>query len=291
LTEFDQDTKLVGELIEIGSEFGGAAAGSALTLIGGSTGMIAGAAGVAVVAQALKHVGAQLRQRLLDPRQEVRVGGAFTLAAAEIASRVEAGEHLRDDGFFDATADGHRVPGEEILEGILKAAADAHEERKIPYLAHLYASLALREDISVPYANTLIQLAERCTWRQLIILGFVDGRWPDSAEKVKLIVEDDTEPTNEPTDAIWSDCDALGYAGLIGVPQQDASVAHIAAVLGGGSFRLMERFRIGLMPPGELLVDLMRLREIPRDDFREVIATLLRTGRPGLIPDPAPSLD
>jgi hypothetical protein len=112
----DDEKKLAGELIQSGEEFAGAAVGGALGLLGGPVGVAAGAAGGVVATRAFRKVGAQLRQRWLDPREEVRVGGAFALAAARIAERADAGERLRTDGFFDDEGTGNRTQADEVLE-------------------------------------------------------------------------------------------------------------------------------------------------------------------------------
>ena len=217
-----------------------------------------------------------MRRRWLDPREEVRVAGAFALAAAEVARRIGDGEALRNDGFFAGAADGERSAGEEVLEGVLKGAADAHEERKVPYLANLYAALAFRDDISLPYANALIRLATRCTWRQLVVLAFLDPDPPDFAVRMDRILDPGVTAVKEPRDAIWSDFDALGYDGLIGVQQEDRSVAHIAAVLGGGSFKGIDRTKSAPTTAGKHLIELMRLREVPEADLAAVWAALNR---------------
>jgi hypothetical protein len=99
------DQALAGELVEAGGDFAGAAVGGALGLIGGPVGVAAGAAGGVVATHVFRKVGAQLRRRWLDPREEVRVGGAFAFAAAQVARRIESGEPLRPDGFFEASRD------------------------------------------------------------------------------------------------------------------------------------------------------------------------------------------
>jgi hypothetical protein len=272
----EDDKALAGELVEAGGDFAAAAVGGALGLIGGPVGVPAGAAGGVIATRMFRKVGAQMRRRWLDPREEVRVGGAFALAAAEVARRIEAGEALRSDGFFDASAGRDRSPGEEVLEGVLKAAADAHEERKVPYLANLYAEVAFRDDISLPYANALIRLATRCTWRQLVVLAFLDLDPPDFPAQRNRILDPGVAAVSEPCDAIWSDFDALGYDGVIGVKQEDRSVAHIAAVLGGGSFQAMDRSRIVPTTAGTDLIELMRLREVPEAELAAVSAALNR---------------
>ena len=126
-------------LINRGAEIAGGAAGPAVGTVIGS--LLAGPAGAAVgggigtaATMAVKAIGHDLSGRLLSPREEVRVGGVFTLAAAEIVERCRNGEHVRDDGFFD-TADDGRSEAEEVWESTLLKSQRDPEEKKLPYLA------------------------------------------------------------------------------------------------------------------------------------------------------------
>jgi hypothetical protein len=121
----------------------------------------------------------------------------------------------------------------------------------------------------------LIGLAARCTWRQLVILGFIDAEPPDFVSRIEQIIEPGAEPLNEPRGAIWADFDALGYEGLIGVRQTGGFVAHISAVMNGGSFAGVAD-RAAPTPLGADLIELMGLREIPDADFAVVSAAIRR---------------
>lgn len=92
----------IRRLINTGAEIAGGAVGGALGfLAGGPAGAaILGASGAAAAA-ALKHIGEEASERLLGPREQVRVGGVLAIAAGEIHQRLERGESVRTDGFFD----------------------------------------------------------------------------------------------------------------------------------------------------------------------------------------------
>jgi hypothetical protein len=267
------EKRLASELVEAGGDFAGASIGGALGLIGGPVGVVAGAAGGVLATRAFRRVGAQLRQRWLDPRQELRLGGAYALAADLVQKRLEAGSTLRSDGFFEPTTDG-RPPAEELLEGVLRAAAEAYEEKKVPFLASMYSSLVFRPDISPAYANSLIQLAADCTWRQVVILAFLDYE-RDLAAHVDLILDPGVSPPREPRSAVWLAFDGLGYLGLIGVRQDDSTVARVGAVWGSsGSFAQFGEAKTGLTTTGRDLVDLMQLSAVPITDLAELSAVL-----------------
>lgn len=101
----------------------------------------------------------------------MRVGAAASFAAVSIDATIRSGATPRDDGFFDDGAGGERPDAEEILEGVLIKARDAYEEKKVPLLGTLYAWIAFHEEISSSYANQLLGLATRLTYRQLVILA------------------------------------------------------------------------------------------------------------------------
>jgi hypothetical protein len=64
---------------------------------------------------------------------------------------------------------------------VLLNAASAYEERKVKHLGWLYASLALDPSITRGYANLLLQLGNRLTYRQLACLALFD--WDEAEER------------------------------------------------------------------------------------------------------------
>ena len=67
---------------------------------------------------AVRAIGHDLSSRRLSPREQLRVGGVYTLAAGEIVKRCGNGERVRDDGFF-GTGGGERSDAEEVWESTL----------------------------------------------------------------------------------------------------------------------------------------------------------------------------
>ena len=170
---WDRDDRLRA-LIAKGAELAGGAAGPAVGTVIGS--FLAGPAGAAVggsigaaATMAVKAIGHDLSSRLLSPREQARVGGVFTLAAAEVVQRCEKGENVRDDGFFD-TGGGERSDAEEVWESTLLKSQREPEEKKLPYMAHLLANLAFNREISAAMAHQMTKAAEAMTYRQLCIL-------------------------------------------------------------------------------------------------------------------------
>ena len=117
----------------------------------------------------LRDVGTDISSRQLGPREEIRVGAALIIAAAEIKRRLKNGEVPRTDGFFDGKETG-RSDAEEILEAVLLKAQREPEDKKIQYMGYLLSSIAFDSEINLPYAHQLIKVAEQLTYRQLCIL-------------------------------------------------------------------------------------------------------------------------
>ena len=268
----DEESDRAAELIGAGSELVGATAGGALGLIGGPAGVAAGAAGGVVVTRVLKHIGAEVQQRWLGPRQRVRAGAAFASAIAEIGRRIDAGERLREDGFFDEGRSG-RSSAEEILEGVLLHASQEYEERKVQYLGRLYASLAFRGDVGAAAANYLLRLANRLTYRQLVMLAIFDGPHEERAALGKM-VSPRYPLVPRPAGEALNELDDLGARGLLGFAQRDGAVSAPSTTFGGGSFAAESFISIAPSSTATLLSQLCELSQIPASDKEEVFRTL-----------------
>jgi hypothetical protein len=175
----EEKNQRIRNLIDGGAEIAGGAVGGALGfLAGGPVGAAVLGAGGAAAAKALKHIGNEACERLLGPREKVRVGGVLAVAAAQINQRIKNGEPLRDDDFFQEKRPG-RSDAEEVAESILLKSQREPEEKKIPYMGRLLANMAFHKEISAEMAHQLAKTAEQLTYRQLCILKLAvvkDGR-------------------------------------------------------------------------------------------------------------------
>lgn len=160
----------IRKLINSGAEIAGGAVGGALVFLAEEPVEAAslGAVGAAV-AMALRRLGQEASERLLGPREQVRVGGVLAIAAAEIDQRLSDGDKIRTDGFFDLNDSG-RSDGEEVAESVLLKSQREPEEKKIPYMGHLLSSVAFEPTISANMAHQLAKAAEQLTYRQLCLL-------------------------------------------------------------------------------------------------------------------------
>ena len=160
----------IRQLVNYGTEITGGAAGAALgLLIGGPVGAVVGGAGGPMAAIALRNIGQEILERQLGSREKVRVGAAFTIAAEGIRQRLESGESLREDGFFDKKQTG-RSDAEEVAESVLVKVQREPEEKKIQYMGYLIESIPFNPQIGVHMAHQLTKAAEQLTYRQLCIL-------------------------------------------------------------------------------------------------------------------------
>lgn len=157
-------------IINTGAEIAGGAVGGALDFLAGGPveAALLGAGGAAAAAM-LRHIGEEASNRLLGPREQVRVGGVLAIAAEEIRQRMEQGGTIRVDGFFDPKTSG-RSDAEEVAESVLLKSQREPEEKKIPYMGHLLAAVAFDPQISAQLAHQIIKTAEQLTYRQLCLL-------------------------------------------------------------------------------------------------------------------------
>ncbi len=161
-------------MLEIAGSGGGSVAGAYLgLLVAGPAGVLVGAlcggAGGKVIEIALRVVFQEIWARQLSTPERMRVGTVLDVVIAEIRRRIEAGESVRMDGFFDEKQAG-RPDAEEVAESVLLKVQREPEEMKLPYMAYFLSSIAFNPEISAQMAHQLTKIAEQLTYRQLCIL-------------------------------------------------------------------------------------------------------------------------
>ena len=146
-------------------------AGSTLGLATGepTSGTLIGTASGKGLEIALKKIKEEILARVLSSREKARALNVLDVAIEEIRRRLEKGERLREDGFFDEKPMA-RSEADEVAESVLLKAQREPEEKKIPYVGYLLASIAFEPQISVHMAHQLSKAAEQLTYRQLCIL-------------------------------------------------------------------------------------------------------------------------
>ena len=162
--------KGIRNLIDSGAEIAGGAVGGALGVLAGDPvgAAVLGVGGAAAVT-AFKHIGQQASERLLGPREKVRVGGVLAIAVADIRQRIESGEKVRSDRFFEEQPSG-RSDAKEVAENVLLKSQREPEEKKLPFMGRLLSNVAFDAQISGQMAHQITKAAEQLTYRQLCIL-------------------------------------------------------------------------------------------------------------------------
>ena len=292
-----EDDERVRRLLNSGAEFlGGSAGGAASVAIGflvaGPAGAALGGAASVAISMALRRVGADVTDRLLSPREQSRIGFVLAVATEKIHSRIEQGETLRADGFFEPKH-GARSDAEEVAESVLLKSQREPEEKKLPYMANLLTHIAFDSTTSVHIAHQLIRSAEQLTYRQLCILGLVS-----SIDELSLRQSnyDDQRQFTEELGYILYECKDLEDRGLIFIGTfagQGQINPDVEGYIPGGKNIVRRSRTIGnpnarspaipeivpatmqLQAFGTELCDYMALEGIPREDL-EAIARLLQ---------------
>jgi len=261
-------------LVQSTSAVGGALAGTAATLIAGP---FVGSAAGELTARVLLHVGAEIEKRLLAPGQEKRVAEAYASASEGIEAHLEDGDAPRD-GFYNSSEDGGTAG--ELLEGVLLTAADAWEQRKVPYIGRLFAEVSFDSSVNLPDANYLLRLADQLTYRQLQLLAFwhrIDSL--DLSETINFMVDDGTpHRLHRATDALQAEMEDLRSLGLVGAERKDGNSGSPDPTWEGiadvGTLKRASLTDIHLTTLGETLHKLMVLDEIPVRETEEIVTEL-----------------
>lgn len=173
MIETDDNDSTLSEIANTGADTAGAATGATLgMLLGGPGGAVAGAAVGPPLSHAFRKIGAEINSRYISPREDERVASALTYAIERAEKKIEEGEEIRSDGFFEEGTD-DRSSADEVVEGALIAAQREHEERKVEYIGYLIANICFDESLGGSQSNALISTAERISWRQIRILSYL----------------------------------------------------------------------------------------------------------------------
>ena len=156
-------------LINAGSDITGNVTGAAIGLLAaGPIGAVLGAASGPIVGRVINKICSEIYDRQISKRQISRAGATAGFAIYQIKERLDAGDDIRNDGFFDEN--GSRSSAEEILEGVMIKSHNEHEEKKAKYYANIFVTAAFDTRFTAESLNHFLSLAERLTYRQLCIL-------------------------------------------------------------------------------------------------------------------------
>ena len=156
--------------LDIASSGVGSGAGALLgALVAGPPGALLGGIAGKVVEIALSTVCKEILARQLGRREVIRVNTVAGVVIHEIRRRIEAGDSVRADDFFDVKL-ADRSDAEEVAESVILKVQREPEERKIPYMGYLLSGIIFDAEIGAQLAHQLTKIAEQLTYRQLCIL-------------------------------------------------------------------------------------------------------------------------
>jgi hypothetical protein len=257
----------MSEVLEGGIEVVGTLPGAAVGfLVAGPPGGLVGAAVTPVITRALKAaIGAGLAFRARD-----RAAAAALLIDAARREHEARGERLRQDGFFDPRG-GVRPDADELLEGVLREAAQTYEERKVPLLAALYSGVEHDDDVAAPDALLLLRRASQMTYREFVGLSVFEQheRYADFFDQTNAIhSETNGHPGGDPT--IQLELSDLASQQLLGTMSTAGVIVPLAATWGGVG-NIPAKVGLGqlrLLPAGETLARLATVAQLIADEER-----------------------
>ena len=242
---------------------GGVAAGvttlASVWLLGGLEAAAIGGVIGAGVQIALRKVGAEISTRWLSPREEIRLGATFLIVAEEIMRRLENGDKLREDGFFDGS-DSSRSDAEEVAESVILKVQREPEEKKIPYMGYLFSSVVFDAEVSTQLAHQIAKVAEQLTYRQLCILklAFVKDRYSLRGRDY----QGEKNITRDVYPALYECAELYNKEFINFRSQMDYGMANLVPS------------RMTLQGIGEDLFNLMKLTSIPDEDIAPIAEQL-----------------
>ena len=198
--------------------------------------------------------------------ERARAGAALAFAAELVVTRSHQGRTVRADGFF-SVSNGVRSPAERLVEQVVLTARATTEERRVRHLGYLVGEVAVSPDVDVPLAERALQLAESCSWRQLVLLAAVGRR--DRAPLPLAPLEDDPRPWRA-----WGareDVTDLQRAGLL-------EPAPATPAPGGAARPRLRPADLRLTRRGVLVHRLLALDFVRDEDVAAALADLGLTG-------------
>ncbi|BBD63939.1 hypothetical protein NIES4072_24050 [Nostoc commune NIES-4072] len=177
MSEQDNKNEPINELIAVGSEITGGTLVTAIILaLGGAAagphGAILTSVATPTIVYFLKKLGAEVKNRFLSHREEVRVGATLTFAISKIQENLDNGKQIRQDDFFKKGVQ-NRSAAEEVFEGVLIASQREHEEKKLRFYGNLVANIAFHPEINRAQANVLLRLGSSLSYTQMCLLGLI----------------------------------------------------------------------------------------------------------------------
>ena len=213
--------------------------------------------------------------RFSSERQGKRITQVAEFALNEIRCRLENGEKLRNDGFFDKTID--RSDAEEVFEAVLLKAQDEPQEKKIPYISKLFENGCFDTSIDSSTLHFLCKESEGLTYRQLCIIK-IAKEMNEKKYRLRNISVEGYNRHKKSGDAryvlpieklrILTECVALCNKEYI-----MSQISHLHNVT-AETWYVIQPSTIQPLPAGEMMYEYMKLESIPEKDVLPIVELL-----------------
>lgn len=260
------------KIIETTAEYGGIAAGAAIgsaigTAIAGPAGSVLGALAGTGLEKAFTWAGKEIKERCLSTAENRKIGTVYELAKNKIEENLNAGKHLRTDEFMKYEAK-NRPAYEELLESTLFVAQRECEEKKLKYIANLYANINFEiphrweMNIDSQAANKLMKIVSELSYREIAILSVI-GRYQNGSLTKPPRRENIFHNINQQKNYIASEVFDLYCRGLV---YSDEIILYAGA---------MNPQKLNLNGYGAALFNLMELSTMPEDNVIDDVISFM----------------
>lgn len=264
----DENNKFIRNLVDPGLPYLGEVTGATVTsIIGyfllGPPGVVIGATGGKMVTDLFSKAGEEIEKRYLSKRESARIGIVSVYALDKIKTNMEKQCQIRTDGFFSQDPLINRSAADEILEGTLISAKSEYEEKKLKYYGNLVGNIPFNPGIDRHYANYLLRLAERLSYRQICIITLFNRK----SDYIFNSIEQKTSNSPDMSKIIlFQEIAELKISGLMGSTNN--------YMIGGGPAGNVTPSTIILTHTGNILHTMLNLEEIEKTEI-DSLATLL----------------
>ena len=237
--------------------------------IGDSTGITGELVGINVN-KLITEIANEFDTRKLSDLEVGRVAEVMGYAIDDINLKLKEGKIIRNDNFFEDDIK-DRTDGEEIFEGVIVAAQREYENKKLKYYGKLLSNISFREDVSKDQAVQLIQIAQRLSYRQYILIMIIAHSQfiKNSNEKLPYL---DNNALMKKKSTSYNDISVY----------QDIYELYRMGILNGGGDIILEMgyiipSKLGIQGVGVRLFELMELDKVSvevSEDFEDYLDIL-----------------
>ena len=251
------------EYLKSGNEVTGATIGGFIGALGGPVGSIIGGAAGVLISKTLN----ELMERFLSHNEQSRVISSAEHSINIIKKRIDAGDKIREDDFFDTT--NNRSKAEEIFEGTLIKSKNQYQEKKIPYISNIFANSVFSEKIKSEDINQILDTTEKFTYRKICVIKFCKDNIDIGFSSIRDSDYRDNYDLDQSFELplLLQDFMDLYNLGIIsrsdGTTMLDISDVHPKIM--------------SLTSIGQIYFELLGAQDIPPDDYQKIIHQLSDT--------------